>query len=92
MFPSVVTADLLPIKGLIGPKDLTVEEYREYVFGGLVYRIDNPIAFYYREGGSTHRVVTADRIVHCVPAPGVNGCVLRWKNKGVSEGENPITY
>jgi hypothetical protein len=57
----------------------SVEEWREYDFGGRVYRIDKPQSVEFREGGTTHRVVDADGIVHCVPAPGVFGCVLRWK-------------
>jgi hypothetical protein len=60
-------------------KDLTVELWREYDFGGRVYRIEKPQKLFFREGGSTHRVVTADGVAHCVPAPGVDGCVLRWK-------------
>jgi hypothetical protein len=91
---SASTAALKPITGLVGPKDLLVEDWREYDFVGedgkpRVYRIDNPIAFYYREGGTTHRVVTAGGVVHCLPAPGHSGCVLRWKNKDVSD---PVTY
>lgn len=62
-------------------KDLTVEAWREYDFGGRVYRIDNPIELYYRPGGETHRVVVEGGITHCVPAPGVHGCVLRWLDK-----------
>jgi hypothetical protein len=73
--------ELLPVEGLVGPRFLDDEEYREYSFGGTVYHIDSPVAYYYREGGTTHRVVTADGVVHCVPAPGVSGCVLRWKSK-----------
>ena len=57
---------------------LNVEKWREYDFGGRVYRVDNPVSVEFREGGSTHRVVGDDGIVHCLPAPGVNGCVLRW--------------
>lgn len=91
---SVSTSALKQITGLVGPKDLLVEDWREYDFVGedgkqRVYRIDNPIAFYYREGGTTHRVVTAGGVVHCLPAPGHSGCVLRWKNKDVSD---PVTY
>ena len=56
-----------------------VEEWREYDFGGRVYRIPSPVSVEFRSDGQTHRVVDADGIVHCVPAPGVNGCVLRWK-------------
>jgi hypothetical protein len=61
------------------PKDITVEEYREYDFGGRVYRIDNPKTLYV--GETTHRVVDVNGVVHCVPVPGRNGCVLRWKNQ-----------
>jgi hypothetical protein len=61
-------------------KDLipTAELWREYDFGGRVYRIDNPVTLVYSRGGSTHRVVDSRGVVHCVPAPGFNGCVLRW--------------
>lgn len=90
------TAALKPIPGLVGPNDLTIESYREYEFGQppnrVVYRINDPVAYYWREGGSTHRVVQADGVVHCVPAPGFNGCVVRWKNRGVETGADPVTY
>jgi len=91
LIPSQPTAALKPIAGLIGPKDLTVEEYREYDFpGGRTYRIDNPVAYYYREGGTTHRVVDSTGVVHCVAFPGEFGdVVLRWKNKDVSD---PVTF
>lgn len=56
-----------------------VEEYREYDFEGRIYRIDKPIEVQFRDGGETHRVTDESKIVHCVPAPGVKGCVLRWK-------------
>jgi len=59
--------------------DISSEEYREYDFGGRVYVIPKPKTLYVRPGGSTHRVVDASGITHCLPAPGVNGCVLRWK-------------
>lgn len=65
-------------------KDVTTEEYREYDFGGRVYRINRPVSLFYRIGGSTHRVVDADGVAHCVPAPGVGDCVLRWKNVDTS--------
>ena len=83
MTPSKPLAALQPVEGLVGPKDLTVEEYREYVApSGSVYRIDNHVGLYYREGGTTHRVVDSAGIVHCVPFPGEgNDVILRWKNK-----------
>lgn len=57
------------------------EQYREYDFGGRVYRINKPKDVYFRIGGTTHRVVDSVGIVHCVPAPGISGCILRWKIK-----------
>lgn len=65
-------------------QELLTEEYREYDFGGRIYTIYNPKSLYYRVGGTTHRVVDSDDVVHCVPAPGNNGCVLRWKNKDIT--------
>jgi hypothetical protein len=59
--------------------NLRVEQYREYDFEGRVYRIANPSKLFVRKGGSTHRILDNDGVVHCVPAPGVKGCVLRWK-------------
>jgi hypothetical protein len=60
-------------------RNISNELWREYDFGGRVYRIEAPQKLFYREGGATHRVATADGVVHCVLAPGVDGCVLRWK-------------
>lgn len=74
---------------LLNEHDLTTEVYREYDFGGRVYKIENPQKLFYRTGGTTHRVVGSDDVVHCVPAPGVNGCVLRWVNKDKS---NPVEF
>lgn len=68
--------------------DLTTESWREYDFSGRVYRIDSPRELYIREGGTTHRVVCEDGVVHCVPAPGTFGCVLRWQNKDTSAPVN----
>jgi hypothetical protein len=69
--------------------DLDCEEWREYDFANRVYRIPSPVRLYYRQGGSTHRVVDADGVAHCLPAPGVNGCVLRWKSK---DSANPVAF
>lgn len=69
--------------------DLTDEAYREYDFGGRVYRIENPVTLYFRPGGTTHRVLDAAGVVHCVPAPGVNGTVLRWF---VKDGKAPVAF
>ena len=57
------------------------EVWREYDFDGRVYCINSPVLLHYRKGGTTHRVVDVEGIAHCVPAPGVNGCVLRWKSR-----------
>lgn len=69
--------------------DLTSELWREYDFPGRVYRIEEPVAFYFRPGGETHRVLDGEGIIHCVPAPGRHGCVLRWKNNPDSD---PVQY
>jgi hypothetical protein len=57
-------------------KDISSEKWREYDFAGRVYRIANPRTLYI--GKTSHRVVDAEGIVHCAPAPGQCGCVLRW--------------
>ena len=62
-------------------KDLTTELWREYDFGGRNYPISNPQWLFMRKGGTTHRVLDDQGVVHCVPAPGYQGCALRWKNK-----------
>lgn len=61
------------------PKDISVEEWREYDFVGRVYRIERPQKLWV--GTTTHRVLDIVGIVHCVPAPGYHGCVLRWKGE-----------
>lgn len=68
-------------------KDLSAEEYREYDFSGRVYRIESPVTLFI--GTTTHRVVDVGGMVHCVPSPGVSGCVLRWKPKLSS---NPVQF
>ena len=68
--------------------DLTCELYREYDFGGRIYRIDNPtlLVFFTRPHANTragysiqsdtHRIVDSKGATHCVPRPGIDGCVL----------------
>lgn len=58
-------------------RDISSEQWREYDFAGRVYRIENPVRLYV--GTTTHRVVDKAGIAHCVPAPGYQGCVLRWQ-------------
>ncbi len=61
---------------------LLTEEWREYDIPGRdPYRITDPQKLFIRVGGTTHRVLDKEGVVHCVPTVGVNGCVLRWKNK-----------
>lgn len=69
--------------------DLSTEAWREYDFGGRVYRIENPRILYTRPGGTTHRVVDALNVAHCVPAPGVQGCVLRWTG---CDGSDAVSF
>jgi len=69
--------------------DLSEELWREYDFGGRIYRISQPKTLFLRLGGTTHRVVDCDGVVHCVPTVGVRGCVLRWKNK---DPNNPVNF
>ena len=77
------------INNNLSKNDITTEEWREYDFGGRVYRIDAPKTLFMRPGGTTHRVLDFNNVVHCVPAPGLNGCVLRWSNK---DKTNPVEF
>ena len=74
---------------LKGPFDLTEELWREYDFGGRVYRIEAPQKLWYSAGGSTHRVQDASGVIHCVPVPGKDGCALRWMTRDV---KNPVQF
>ncbi len=69
--------------------DISKELWREYDWDGRVYRIDKPLRLYIRPGGTTHRVVDGDGVVHCVPSVGVMGCVLRWRN---ADGYSPVNF
>lgn len=69
-------------------KDITSEAWREYEHGGIVFRINNPVALIYRKEGTTHRVVDENGISHCHPMPG-NGCALRWSNVDIL---NPVAF
>jgi hypothetical protein len=73
----------------MGEHSLETELYREYDFNGRIYRIDNPAKLVTVTNGTTHRVIDSDNVVHCVPAPGVHGCVLRWKSKA---NLNPVAF
>lgn len=77
--PSVV--ETIPVA-----RDISTELWREYDFEGRVYRIDLPSKLYV--GATCHRVVDVTGLVHCVPAPGHHGCVLRWQIKGKNRPVN----
>ena len=68
---------------------LTTEAWREYDFGGRIYRIESPRELFISLRGTTHRVVDHYGIVHCCPAPGHMGCVLRWCPKNA---DNPVQF
>lgn len=68
---------------------LRTEKWREYEYGGKTYRINSPRALYMRKEGTTHRVLDTKGVVHCLPAPGYFGCVLRWENKNKT---NPVEF
>lgn len=61
-----------------------IEDYREYDFNGRVYTIVRPKKLIFNKGGSTHRVIDADGLVHIVPAPGNGDCVVRFKGKVIA--------
>lgn len=65
------------------PKDLSKELWREYEFGGRVYRINSPQSLWI--GTTTHRVLDGGGVVHCCPSPGQGDCVLRWMPRNSGE-------
>jgi hypothetical protein len=65
------------------PKDISKEQWREYDFGGRTYRIESPRQLFI--GTTTHRVVDANGVVHCVPAPGQDGCAARWQPRDAAD-------
>jgi hypothetical protein len=74
--------------------DLTDEVWREYEFGdsnehAYTYRIEAPKSLFLVPNGTTHRVLDSEGVVHCVPAVGRLGCVLRWKPK---PGKDPVAF
>lgn len=74
-------------------QDLTGEATRIYEFGTGVnrysYVIPRPKTLVYRAQGTTHRVTDHEGVVHCVPAPGHQACVLMWVPKDKS---NPVQF
>lgn len=70
--------------------DISSEAWREVVYtDGKVYRIDNPVKLVTRKGGSTHRVLDAEGVVHCYVAPESGKTTLRWK---VRNGKSPVSF
>lgn len=71
--------------------DLSDEVWREYKFSdGSKHLIENPVALYTRPGGTTHRVLDGEGVVHCIAFPGPQGStVLRWE---VHEGCDPVAF
>lgn len=68
-------------------RDLTKELWREYDFGGRTYRVDTPVRLWI--GTTMHRVLDSKGIVHCAPAPGEKGCIVRWQPKN---GAEPVQF
>ncbi len=74
-------------------KDLSDEQYREYVFpNGSVVRINNPKGLNVKAppagtiGGGSHRVLDEAGLSHYIPAGWVH---LSWK---VKEGRSPFAF
>ncbi len=59
--------------------DISSEEWREYDFGGVEVRIDNPIGLAVGENG--HRIVDTNGVSHYV---GYDGFYFSWES---GEGE-----
>ena len=61
-------------------RDITCELWREYDFQGRIYRIEKPLKLFTHNNSTTHRVLDTHGIVHCIPAPGILGCAIRWQS------------
>lgn len=68
-------------------QDVSNELLREYDFSGRIYQIKDPVNLWV--GTTTHRVQDSSGVVHCVPAPGYHGCVVRWIPKNL---EDPVQF
>ena len=70
-------------------KDINEESWREYVYEDeKVYRIENPLMLYIREGGSGHRVLDKEGVTHWVPI-NVWHCI-RWQT--LPENGKPVKF
>lgn len=62
-------------------RDISSEQWREVLMKDFSVIIDKPVKLMYREGGSTHRVVTETGVVYCYPAPETGKAIITWKSK-----------
>lgn len=85
---AAATAQKLPDSKYI-LADISDEEWREVQTVWGTYRIDSPVTLILRKGGSTHRVVDEQGVVHCYAAPETGNSILRWKAK---EGKEPVRF
>lgn len=75
--------------------DLRSEKWREYVLNPgtdqeSVYHIDEPVALFFPKRGTTHRILDANGVVHCVPfGDGIRHTVLRWAPKNP---QKPVSF
>lgn len=60
--------------------------WREYDLGFRVYRIDRPVRFWTRKGGTTHRVQDATGVVHVVP---ITNAIIRYEKEA---GVHPCQF
>ena len=77
-------------------RDLRGEKWREYIWEttpsseqNRLVHIGDPQTLFYREGGTTHRILTSNGIVMLVPAPGHFGCYVRYQPRDVQE---PVAF
>lgn len=81
-----ITATCTKNKGDYVELDISDEVWREVTLAsGLVVRIDNPLKLLFRKGGTTHRVIAADGIVHCYADPSTGKSAVKWLTKQPAE-------
>jgi hypothetical protein len=60
---------------MLDKKDISNEEWREYVFVKAIYRIEKPQTLYINKDSNSHRVVDSDGIAHYIKP---KWDVIRW--------------
>lgn len=69
--------------------DLLNEVWREYEFGPqdarVIYSISEPVELARYPTGTLHAVLDRQGVIHILPAPGVDGCVVRVKLNNQNE-------